>query len=185
MTTDKSDEDLMKEYATLGSGTAFSALYQRYESKLYGFFIRRLAADRKSIASDLFQKTWLKVHKARHQFDDTHKFASWLFSIAINTLRDEWRLPRLVEHFEDISKAESIPTSGDIEQDIDIKLNLARLEYALLELPEHYREILLLSEWEGFTGHELAKVLGITEVSARKMVSRAKLKVKQIMMKDQ
>ncbi len=179
------DEELMNAYADGGSAAAFSELYQRYESRLYGFFQRRLSSALRSLASDLFQKTWLKVHRARRSFDFSQKFAPWLFSIALNTLRDEWRVPRMVEEFEDSSTLDESASSDDVERDLSLKQDMARLENALAQIPENQREALLLVEWEGFSARELGEVLKISEVAARKMVSRARKKVREIMMEDQ
>lgn len=179
------DEVLMTAYADKADTAAFSKLYLRYESKLYGFFFRRLSSDSRFLAADLFQKTWLKVHGARHQFDGHKMFAPWLFTIALNTLRDEWRIPKVIEPFEDLSDTEALPAQDNVEKDLSIKQDLIRLEKALSQIPENQREILLLSEWEGFSARELGEVFQISEVAARQMVSRAKKKVREIMKEEQ
>lgn len=175
----------MTAYGGSGNATAFSELYQRYESRLYGFFLRRLSSQLRSLAPDLFQKTWLKVHGARRRFDGNQKFSPWLFSIALNTLRDEWRVPRLVEGFDEPLELETQAAPDDVEKSFSLKQDLVRLERALTKIPENQREALLLSEWEGFSTRELADILRVSEVAARQMVSRARKKIRQIMTEDQ
>ncbi len=175
----------MTEYASGRSAAAFSELYRRYESRLYGFFLRRLSAKNRTVASDLFQKTWLKVHGARARFDGDQKFSTWVFSIALNTLRDEWRTSRVTEELGDASEAESVPVSDDAEHRLDLKQDLSRLESALSRIPEIQRDALILVEWEGFSSKELAQALGISEVAARQTVSRARKKVRLLMKEGQ
>jgi RNA polymerase sigma-70 factor (ECF subfamily) len=175
----------MIAYSGGGDAAAFSMLYQRYESRLYGFFVRRLSSQLRSLASDLFQKTWLKVHGARHRFDGTQRFSPWLFSIALNTLRDEWRVPHLVEQFDEPSDLGAKPAPDDVEKSLGLKQDMVRLEIALSKIPDNQREALLLSEWEGFSARELAQILGTSEVAARQMVSRARKKVRLIMMEEE
>lgn len=184
MASEPSDEDLMGVYADHGNAEAFSELYHRFESRLYGFFLKRLSFDTWSLALDLFQKTWLKVHRARHRFDRRQKFSTWLFSIALNVLRDEWRLPGTLSSLEEVEEMERIPSTEDQERDLSLKEDLARLEGTLSQISDLQREALILSEWEGFSSQELAKALGISEAAARQTVSRARKKVREIMKED-
>jgi len=57
-----SDEVLMTAYQT-GDTRAFEILFGRYRNRLYGYFVRRFG-DR-DLAADLFQRTFLRVHRAR------------------------------------------------------------------------------------------------------------------------
>jgi RNA polymerase sigma-70 factor (ECF subfamily) len=169
------DEELMDVYARHGSAEAFTILYRRYESKLYSFFLRRLNQDLRGSAPDLFQKTWLKIHHARQRYDKEQKFSTWMFSIALNVMRDQWRVAPLGDEIPELV------ADTDVEQEFSLKEDLGRLENALSLIPENHREALILSEWEGFSSQELAKVLGISDAAARQMVSRARKKVRQIL----
>jgi RNA polymerase sigma-70 factor (ECF subfamily) len=165
----------MDAYANQRSAEAFSLLYRRYESKLYGFFLRRLNPDHREVAPDLFQKTWLKIHHARHRFDREQKFSTWMYSIALNVLRDQLRVAPLGDEIPELA------ADTDVEQELSVKEDLGRLEEALALIPENHREALILSEWEGFSSQELAKILGITDAAARQMISRARKKVRLIL----
>ena len=172
-------------YAKNADDAAFTALYGRYEARLYAFFQRRLAPELRWLAPDLFQKTWLKVHGARSRFDAAQRFAPWLFSIALNTLRDEWRVPRVVELAAEAQEVEAASGPDDVERAASLRQDLARLERALSLIPEHDREALLLAEWEGFSSKELAQVLGVSEAAARQVVSRARRKARQLRLEGQ
>jgi RNA polymerase sigma factor (sigma-70 family) len=77
-----------------GDTAAFEQLYSRYEQKIYNFLLRRLGD--KELCHDLFQEIFLKLHRARHEFDPQHSFSTWLFTIVNNTLKNEFkRLTRI------------------------------------------------------------------------------------------
>ena len=69
---------------------AFGELYDRYASKLLGFMMRILGGD-KQRAEDLLQDVFMKVIERPHMFDCSKKFASWLFTVAANTCKNEFR----------------------------------------------------------------------------------------------
>ena len=81
-----SDEALMADYQR-GDATAFEMLFRRYKDRVYGYFVRRFN-DREA-AEDLFQSTFLRVHRARRDYDTNRPFATWIFAIASNLGRDE------------------------------------------------------------------------------------------------
>src|SRR5207249_4978501 len=75
------DATLMRNYRD-GDARAFDALYARYAPRIHAFLLR-LVADR-ARADDLFQVTWLHVHRARATFRDGESFAPWIYTIANN-----------------------------------------------------------------------------------------------------
>lgn len=155
----------------MGEASAFEALYDRYHQRMMSFFARRLPASSRSIQSDLFQITWLKVHQARSKFDLSKKFSTWIYTIALNTLRDYGR-----EKYKSLGVAWSDehefssaqPPTALTDQE------LKDLEKMLKNLPEDWREILILSDWEGFTSKEVSAIKGLGEENIRQILSRAR-----------
>lgn len=184
----QSDEDLMKAYIE-GDATAFVELYRRYETRLYGFFGRRLSPEKKKGTSDLFQKTWLKVHHYRRSFDPTKKFSAWIFSVALNCLRDHLSLSSETQIFLslDDQALEQNGTPGSQnspEKDAITKDRLVHLHSALEKLPENQRQAILLCEWEGHTSKEISRTLGISEGGVRQLIFRARTKLRNLLSQD-
>ena len=73
------DEQLLVSYAG-GDQTAFSVLIHRYQQELFAF-LARFVADA-TAAEDLFQETFIQVHRNAKNFDAERKFRPWLFTIA-------------------------------------------------------------------------------------------------------
>ena len=65
-----------------GDQTAFTRLVANYQDRLVGILAHML--QNKEAAEDLAQRCFLRVYRARHGYEPTAKFATWLFRIANN-----------------------------------------------------------------------------------------------------
>ena len=83
-----SDEILMAAYQA-GNPRAFRTLHDRHGASVYGFLVRRLG-DR-AAAEDLYQETFLRLHRARASWDPERPLRPWLFGIVHNLLADHLR----------------------------------------------------------------------------------------------
>jgi len=68
---------------------ALAAFFERHFDRVYGL-VYRLLGDR-TIAEDMTQEVFLKVHRAAHQIDPARDPVPWLVTIAHNACRDLWR----------------------------------------------------------------------------------------------
>lgn len=167
----------MRAYSQ-GNAEAFLCLYKRYESCLYAFFQRRLPPSKKDLKTDLFQKTWLKIHSSRARFDPTKKFSVWFYTIALNALRDQLDLAYQDNESHPFDDSQIFGHQQGDESKVHLHLDLKRVEKALELLPLNQREALVLSEWEGMTGKEISEILKVSEESVRQLIHRAKSKLR-------
>src|SRR5689334_17945868 len=82
------DEQLMAAYVA-GDARAFGQLFERYGQVLYRIVRRRLPSD--DDARDVVQQTMLQMHRARADFRTESKVRPWLFTIAMNLVREHYR----------------------------------------------------------------------------------------------
>lgn len=68
---------------------AFGELVEAYQNRLIGIFTHVLHDS--SAAEDLAQEAFLRVYRARHRYQPTAKFATWLFRIANNLASNRLR----------------------------------------------------------------------------------------------
>jgi RNA polymerase sigma-70 factor, ECF subfamily len=80
----ETDEQLMEAFAA-GSADAFSHLFQRYKSRLYAFFCRRIQ-DRCQ-AEELTQDTFVAILRAADRYQPNAQFRTYLYATALNILR--------------------------------------------------------------------------------------------------
>ncbi|MFN5170288.1 MAG: RNA polymerase sigma factor [Cyclobacteriaceae bacterium] len=83
------DEALM-EQVSKGSERAVEVLYHRYSSPLLRYFYRMLWQDREK-AEDFLHDLFVKLLDSRESYDNQRKFSTWLYSIAYNMCKNEYR----------------------------------------------------------------------------------------------
>lgn len=172
--SEPSEEDLMVAYAR-GDGGAFDRLFARLAPRVHGFF-RRSFAD-PALADDLFQATFLRVHRCRAAYEPGRPVRSWLFTIAarvrLDELRRRYRLPASATE-EDLARIESerrvVETSGGL---IDGADRGTAVRAALLRLPESQRVVVCLHFYEGMTFAEISRTLGSSEGAVKLRAFRA------------
>ena len=152
------DEELMSAWVA-GNARAFEQLFARLAPRVHGFFMRSFRSE--SVADDLLQVTFMKVHKARAQFKDGLKVAPWLFAVAarvrLDELRRRLRLPEDADE-EALARADE---AAQRDPPPDTELQDA-VRAALARLPESQRVVIHLHRFEGMTFPEIASVLGTT-----------------------
>jgi RNA polymerase sigma-70 factor (ECF subfamily) len=87
--TKLSDEALM-EKASQGSERALEVIYHRYSQPLLRYFYRMLWQD-KPKAEDFLHDLFIRILDNRTAFDSSRKFSTWLYSIAHNMCKNEYR----------------------------------------------------------------------------------------------
>jgi RNA polymerase sigma-70 factor, ECF subfamily len=84
-----SDEALM-EKASQGSERALEVIYHRYSQPLLRYFYRMLWQD-KAKAEDFLHDLFIRLLDNQSAFDSSRKFSTWLYSIAHNMCKNEYR----------------------------------------------------------------------------------------------
>lgn len=161
-----SDERLMQRYVD-GDTSAFDELFRRYERRAFAYFLRRShSPDR---AQDLYQDLFLRVHRAREDFDPQRRFAPWFFQIAHRLLIDDERRVRRAREFP-IDGAELAVVDASHADSLAEREQLAHL---LQDLSDDEIYILVSAKGEGVGYLELAGQVGRSADAVRKSASRA------------
>jgi RNA polymerase sigma factor (sigma-70 family) len=190
VTESTSDEILMAAYQA-GNQAAFSELFERHAGSVYGFLFRRLG-DR-SLAEDLYQEAFLRLHRASKSYDPKQPFRAWLFAIVHNllndVLRERRRRPESQEldarekrAQQEVSGAESPEEleSGEPSPEVRASAREAAraLTTALRELPAEEATVLILARLEGLSYDEIASVIGRSAAATKQLAYRALRRVR-------
>jgi len=182
-----SDEILMAAYQA-GNKTAFTQLFERHGSSVYGFLARRLGDW--ALAQDLYQETFLRVHRARQTYDSTHPFRAWLFGIAHNVLADAFRArARAASVAPEASGALGATAPGprpedaradgpSPEQQAETRETVESVARALRSLTGDEATVLLLARVEGFSYDDIAQVIGRSTTATKQLAYRALKRVR-------
>jgi RNA polymerase sigma factor (sigma-70 family) len=156
-----SDEELMLAYQ-LGDSLAFKGLYARHSGRVYGYLKGKTRNE--AIARDVFQATFLKLHKARSRYNSEFPFVSWLFTICRSELIDAMRKRERIQE----EVREVLPEMNSLKNDPEFDV-----AEAIAQLPEKQREALELRYTQEFSFEQIAERLDTSPSNARKIVSRA------------
>jgi RNA polymerase sigma-70 factor (ECF subfamily) len=166
----RTDEQLLADYRA-GDAESFAILVSRYQRELFHFLVRFLG-DR-AAAEDVFQETFLQIHQSAEQFDPQRRFRPWLFTIAANKARDlirsQARRPtnplQASINPGDEESGEFIDLMQSVENTPDMPMQREELQQAVhhtvMAMPEHLREILLLSYFHQFPYKQISDILDI------------------------
>ena len=132
-------------------------------------------------AEDIFQDVFIKVNQKLSTFEGNSSIKTWIIRITINTCKDylksAWnrRVVPMMEYQEDAIVSES-------DYDIVEKQDTNQLvKKTVMSLPEKYRDIVLCVYFQEMTVTEAANALGIAEGTAKSRLSRARLRLKEVL----
>lgn len=178
----EADDPTLIAQALGGSETAFTTLILRYQDRVFRLMSRYTRDPFE--CQDLSQEVFLKVFRKLHTFQQDSAFFTWLYRIAVNTASDHLarrarRRLQLVE--EDSALDQGTPRSEqpDVTQPL-IDSELAEVTRKILaKLPEKYRTILVLREYEDLSYTDIAEVLGINLGTVESRLFRARQRFKE------
>lgn len=150
---------------------------------LYGYALT-LTRDQ-TAAEDLVQETYLRAVRAFGQLVPNSNLKSWLFVIMrnawLNQLRHTRSGPRFVEL--DAEETDFVYQKDRLGEDPLVvylrKLEREQIQFAIDELPELYREVVVLRDLEGFSYQEIATMLSCPAGTVMSRLGRARAKLRR------
>lgn len=158
-------DEAMNRYAE-GDDAAFALVHRAVAERLRAFLTRMARST--TLADDLLQETFLRMHRARGSFERGARLLPWCYAIARNVYIDHARSRSVRKERpapdDDQSEAEA-PAGPDADgEQMTIAAELATVvERTLAGLPRNQREAFVLLRYEGMSVADAAGVLGTTE----------------------
>ena len=184
------DERLFEKYQA-GDELAFREILNRYEPSIRGFLHKRLKDEER--VQDLTQDTFLRVHRARDRYDSARKFSTWIYTIASNLLKNEYRnrSRRRETSFSDLRKDNA--SQGNASRPIEFESDTAdpeQLAYqselrdairdAIERMDEHHRIPFVMREVEDRTYEEISEAIGVPVGTVKSRLFRARNAFQQL-----
>ena len=180
------DEDLM-QYFQAGTEDAFSILVDRYSERLmhylYGFL-----GDRKR-CEDLLQDTYIRVHRNRHAYVRIAKFSTWLYTIAGNLARSEYRKQKRHQTYSihsrnrDNEDYEMVIPDETFSPDkyTESALQDERIKNAIRQLSPHFLEVVTLRDLQQLSYREIAEITGLPMGTVKSRINRGRKQLRTIL----
>lgn len=179
MTERRVDEELVAR-AQKGDRKAFDLLVLKYQQKVAGLISRYVRDPSETL--DVVQEAFLKAYRALPSFRGDSAFYTWLYRIAINTVKNhlvaQGRRP----------PGDDVEAETAVQMDVGVRLKeigtpeshvltdeIARtVQQALDELPEDLRTAIILRELEGLSYEEIASAMDCPIGTVRSRIFRAR-----------
>ncbi len=150
------------------------SIYREHKDHIYNY-IHRMCND-PQLSQDVVQTTFVKLMASSEIANVEHKKA-YLFTIARNTLFDEMKRKKPV-YFDDSEQMQEV---ADIDDDVSLqseaeeKVLAVAVDKAIINMPDKFRELMLLRYTEDLTIQEIADVTGRNLSDIKVNLHRARL----------
>ncbi|MBO88626.1 MAG: RNA polymerase sigma-70 factor [Rickettsiales bacterium] len=128
------------------------------------------------LSEDVAQETFIRLMKKAHTWEPgSSTLKAWLFKVARNLCIDYKRKKRS----DPIETAHDLADPQD-DNATDRRIDIANaVKTALDSLPERQKTAIVLVHYEGFSGAETAKLLGISVEAVESLLARARRNLRQ------
>jgi len=171
--TELSDEQLLAQ-ALSGDEEAFTALYRRRQGAIYRFALHMSGSVQ--IAEEVTQDVFIFVLQRGRDFDPRRAaLGAYLFGVARNLVRRalERSHSEMMTILPADEEADSLVTESDPAEGIARRQTSTAVWKAVLSLPEHYREVVVLCDLQDLSYAEAAEALCCAIGTIRSRLHRA------------
>ena len=167
----RSDEELLSAFIH-GDELSFQELMGRHEQRVFAVALKITGS--RTDALDAAQEAFITAFRKAESFRGDAAFGTWLYRIAINAAKDLVRRRRPTE---EIGEHGGIgrPDPGD---EVSLRLDLAA---ALRELPEEYRDAVVMHDLGGVPYEDIARATGVRIGTVKSRISRGRRRLAELM----
>ena len=170
-------DDALVRQARGGDFGAFERLFERHRLLVYRYAYQN--CPRRDDAEDIVQEVFVRAYQNLHRYRVEAKFTTWLLRIATNLGTDKARMATRRHRLEQQEATGSLGwMTHDVEVDPAQNLEDDRrsdtIRKALMALPTHHRNCIVLRDLEEKEYSEISEILGCTVGGAKLRVLRAR-----------
>ncbi|MBN2171516.1 MAG: sigma-70 family RNA polymerase sigma factor [Candidatus Krumholzibacteriota bacterium] len=176
----RSDESLILAVQE-GDKRAYDELVRRYKVRLYNFLLRMLADP--ELAEELTQDALVRAYLNADKYRTIARFSTWLYTIAINLVRNQarrrkrspvFRMPLVGRSDGEQRELEAPDMSRMPDRDLETKEEREHIQETVMLIPPHYREPFVLREFHDLSYEEIAAATGLKLGTVRSRINRAR-----------
>ena len=166
------EEKRLVEKVKRGDREAMDVLVKTYYQTIFAYFYRNTGDYHRSC--DLTQEVFIKAISAIPAYKNNGKFKAWLFAIASNHLRSDWRYRKI--HPQEKLEENAVETPEAPEQ-----IRKVELEEAMGKLPPEQREAVVLKYYHGLKITEISKVTGAKDATIKSRLKYGLEKLRKLL----
>ncbi len=166
---------------SLSDPERFTGVVERHAEALHRYFSKRSPH---SALDDLVSETFLTAFRSRQNYDTSYLDARpWLFGIATNVLRHHRRSEgrRIARIGRWHSPESEQDRTEEVESGMVADTEASKIQSALEQVDERYRDVLMLVAGPGLTYEEVARALGIPVGTVRSRMSRGRTQLRELL----
>lgn len=147
-----------------GDMNAFNTLVRRHQKPVFNYILKMIQA--KDDAADLTQDVFIQCHTHLVSLRDKERFTSWLYTIAVNRVRDFWRKQNRTDFVENdrlerVAARNPATSSNSASRKTESEYRVELVRRALGMIPAEQREVLVLKIYQGQKFAEIAEIIGV------------------------
>ncbi len=170
------EEQVWLEQARKGDKAAFGNLIEAYQGPVYNLAYRML--NNSGEAEEAAQEAFIRAYTKLDTYNPAHKFSTWMLSITSNYCIDLIRKRRALL----LSIDEPLPPHPALHSDNNkgpeaqmVHTEQKEMVQALLqEIPEDYRQAVVLRYWYDLSYEEIAEMMDTTVSAIKSRLFRAR-----------
>ncbi|MUV38200.1 ECF RNA polymerase sigma factor SigW [Lentibacillus sp. JNUCC-1] len=163
-----------------GDQTAFEDVVSYFQHRIYYHCYRMLGNAHE--AEDIAQETFIRAYVNIHSFDEHRKFSTWLYRIATNLTIDRLRKRKPDFYLDaEIKGAEGLDMYSQLASDDPLPQKEVEnielqdeIQFAIRELPPHYRSTITLRYLEEFSLNEISEILDVPLGTVKTRIHRGR-----------
>lgn len=131
-------------------------------------------------AWDLYQETWLRAYEKQYQYEPCRSYEGWLTAICVNRYRDYVRRQKIAPFF-DLFASTDEKDMVISQIPAETKEDYREVREAVEQLPEKFREAVILYYFEDKDIKRTAEIMGIPVGTAKTRLMKARNLLKEVL----
>lgn len=165
----RTDEEIVKDILA-GNEESFSSLIEKYYPKLTTFCLKLFIS--REDAEDIIQEVFIKVYKNLYKYNSNWSFNTWIYKIAVNTLKDIRK--RKVIKTTDLN-VEIYTENNDFSNGcIDSMHNRDLIRSILASMDQDLKTMMILKYFQEFSFKEIGLIFNMSSDAVKMKLFRAR-----------
>jgi RNA polymerase sigma factor (sigma-70 family) len=183
----KTDEELM-QLLRQGNHEVMVLIMRRYKQRIITFIFRFIGSY--EVAIDLTQDVFVRVFRSRDTFSGNDKFSNWIFTIAANVARSEYKsmhnqvtVSLNTIHLDSSEDSMQLADESYMpDESVDTSIIAQQIQKALMTLPPSQRIMIIMRDIQNLSYEEIAIIENIEVGTVKSRINRGRAQL-QVMLK--